>query len=76
MQTGKHRIKHLWTTCTNWHQMQVLVVELDRQGTASQAKGIWAHEDSVKGGTGHNYGERTELKAAEKGALLGVTLAM
>ena len=76
MQTGKHRTKHLWATCMNWHQTQVLVVELDRQGMAPQAEGVLAHKDSVKGGTGHNCGERAKLEAAKKEVLLGITLAM
>lgn len=75
VQTGKHRIKRLQTARMSWHQMQVLVVELDRQGMAPQAEAVWAHKDSVTGATGHNCGERAKLEAAKKGALLGIALA-
>lgn len=43
---------------------------------APQAEGVWAHKDSVKGGTGHNCGERAKLEAAKKGALLGIALSV
>lgn len=47
--------------------MQVLAVELDRQGMAPYAKVFWAHKDSLMGGTRYNHEERTELEASKKG---------